>query len=291
MMVSPGGKFWGLGTAMRRLAFIGISALVALAAPPALAADLPLPAKAPPTPVWNWTGCYAGANGGYAFGTQLPSLGPSSDPASQAFWGPAFAAGAAPSSFVYESSGADAGGQIGCKYEFNLLVVGLESDFDWAHAAGNQSVSTSGIPGFASGTFSSSQSLNWLGTTRGLIGIAPVDHRGLFYVTGGAAYGNVSNNLSFSFPGSNDFQSISASNTSFGWTLGAGIEWQIIGNWSAKIEWLHVALGTHAFRSTGSGRAQDATDNVTEVFNDTYETFRGGINYKFGLLSAPGVMQ
>src|SRR6478736_6910020 len=37
------------------------------------AADLPMPApaySAPPAPVYNWTGCYVGGGGGYAFWQQ-----------------------------------------------------------------------------------------------------------------------------------------------------------------------------------------------------------------------------
>ena len=49
--------------------------LLAFAAAPALAADLPV--KAPPmapAPVWNWTGFYIGVNGGYSWGRSSRDL-------------------------------------------------------------------------------------------------------------------------------------------------------------------------------------------------------------------------
>ena len=56
---------------MNKLLFAGI-ALAAVAAGPALAADLPVrqPVYAPPrlfVPYFNWTGCYLGLNGGYGW--------------------------------------------------------------------------------------------------------------------------------------------------------------------------------------------------------------------------------
>jgi outer membrane immunogenic protein len=46
---------------------VSIAALMALAAAPAMAADMPVkaPMQPPPAPVVAWTGCYVGAGGGY----------------------------------------------------------------------------------------------------------------------------------------------------------------------------------------------------------------------------------
>jgi outer membrane immunogenic protein len=51
--------------------FVALATLAALGT--ASAADLPMPApvyKAPPPPVYNWTGCYVGGGGGYGMWTQ-----------------------------------------------------------------------------------------------------------------------------------------------------------------------------------------------------------------------------
>ena len=83
------------------------------------------------------------------------------------------------------------------------------------------------------------------------------------YITGGGAFGN----FNASAPGL-----AGGSTTNAGWTLGAGLEFAIAGNWTAKAEYLYVDLGR--FNCGGCGAA---TDNVS--FNTIL--FRGGVNYRF----------
>ena len=221
---------------------IGVASAADLAAKPYTKAPPPVP------PSYSWTGCYVGANGGYGWGSNTATLAPSPDPASQAFWLPAFAAGAAPSTFRYSTSGGLAGGQVGCNYQTGKFVFGGEADIDWANLKGSQAITTSGIGGFVPGFFSSGQTLNWLGTVRGRAGFAVTDQL-LIYATGGLAYGNVNYNLSFAFPNTNDFHTISASSTSVGWTVGAGTEWAFAPSWSVKFEYLYADLGNKSFVS------------------------------------------
>ena len=73
------------------------------------AADLPMPApvyKAPPPPVYNWTGCYIGGGGGYGWWTQ--------DAFQRNFW-----ALSQPTS-TSGGSGWFGMGQAGCDYQFSL---------------------------------------------------------------------------------------------------------------------------------------------------------------------------
>jgi outer membrane immunogenic protein len=65
----------------------------------------------------------------------------------------------------------------------------------------------------------------------------------LFYVTGGLAYGNVVTNVSQN-PGALSAVTASANQIKAGWTVGGGIEAALIGNWSAKVEYLYVDLGS-----------------------------------------------
>jgi len=58
-----------------------------------------------------------------------------------------------------------------------------------------------------------------------------------------------------------------------GWTLGAGLEKKFTPNWSAKLEYLYVDLGTKTFFS-GTG------NDVDVRFRD--HILRAGINYQFG---------
>jgi outer membrane immunogenic protein len=76
------------------------------------AADLPMPApaySAPPVPVYNWTGCYVGGGGGYAFWQQDSFVvSPAGVPvtASQSNGG----------------TGWFGQGQVGCDYQFQLRL-------------------------------------------------------------------------------------------------------------------------------------------------------------------------
>ena len=60
----------------------------------------------------------------------------------------------------------------------------------------------------------------------------------LFYVTGGAAFGNVKNSVQSSFAGT-----LSESKTRVGWTVGGGVERRIASNWTMRGEVRYVDLG------------------------------------------------
>jgi outer membrane immunogenic protein len=60
--------------------------------------------------------------------------------------------------------------------------------------------------------------------------------------------------------------------TEAGWTAGAGVENQFAKNWSAKLEYLYVDLGTHRFLNlTGFDTNIKLRDNLV----------RAGLNYQF----------
>ena len=67
-------------------------------------------------------------------------------------------------------------------------------------------------------------------------GIGYAFDRFLPYFTGGAAFGDVK--------GTTPRASAAPARPQFGWTVGGGIEYAFLDNWSAKIEYLYVDLGT-----------------------------------------------
>ena len=153
-------------------------------------------------------------------------------------------------------SGGLVGGTAGYNWQFGSAVVGVEGDIDWANLSGT---STSvGCP------VGCSTSDSWLSTVRGRVGYA--FDRFLPYVTGGLAVGDIQA-ATPGFPG--------ATSTNAGWTLGAGLEVALQGNWSAKAEYLHVDLGRF---NCGTNCAAVPTDNVS--MHD--DVFRAGLNYRFG---------
>lgn len=214
----------------------------------AQAADLPARNRAPsysaPTPqTYDWTGFYLGLNAGYGWGQSSWS-----DPA----------AGADSGSF--NTNGGLVGGQLGYNWQVGSTVLGIETDLDWMNVKG----STGGAGGVCAtdggGQCQTQQS--WLGTTRARLGYA--FDRWLPYVTGGVAYGNI--------------QAVqptgTTTDTKAGWTAGGGVEYGIDRNWSAKLEYLHVDLGTATFMGAASG-----TSTLNVPIKD--DLVRAGINYRW----------
>ena len=79
-----------------------------------------------------------------------------------------------------------------------------------------------------------------------------------------------------------DIRSVSSRQTHAGWTIGGGIEAMFGGNWSGKLEYLYMDLGSFdntvalAAPPIGAAISSRLTDNI----------FRAGINYHFS--AGPG---
>jgi outer membrane immunogenic protein len=242
------------GLEMHRLAIVG-AGLFSIAGfiGGASAADLAARpyTKAPPIAeaVYNWTGFYIGANGGYGWGktTSVDTvIGTSS---------------------THNPSGALAGGQIGYNWQAGSWVFGLEADGDWANIRGSAP-----CPNPAFGCASNTRAL---ASFRGRIGYAagPV----LFYGTGGVGYANTNYN-EFSVGGAIPPAGASAfySTDRWGYAVGAGIEYGFTPNWSAKLEYMHYGFD--------SVTAPPGTLSVgTPVsLSLRVDTIKVGINYRFG---------
>jgi outer membrane immunogenic protein len=198
----------------------------------AQAADLsrpPPPAAAPYySPAYNWTGFYAGLNGGGAFGDSTWSA----------------------IATTYNVSGGMIGGQLGYNWQMGQFVWGLEGDADWASLSGN-TTSPACFPAIAP-CFTKS---DFLATFRGRLGVA--FDRFMPYATGGLAIGNIRTSTT-TIPG--------VDLTNVGWTVGAGLEFAIAGPWTAKVEYLFVDLGNvgcgFACGFAGPGNTVSLTENV-----------------------------
>jgi len=148
-----------------------------------------------------------------------------------------------------------AGGTIGYNYQFGQAVAGVEGDIDWTDIDGS---TTTNCP------LGCKTSDSWLSTVRGRLGYAA--DRFLPYVTAGAAFGDIR----AATPG---FAAASSDKT--GWTVGGGLEAALVGNWTAKVEYLYVDLGSfNCGLNCGAGLA---TDNVSFHSN----ILRAGVNYRF----------
>ena len=224
----------------------------------AYAADLPSRAPAvvpPPPPVYGWTGCYVGVNGGGAF-TRSQSL-----PYAETFGGaPFFPGTGGPAEFgpFPSRSGGFGGGQIGCNLETGMFVWGAELDAQGSRL--NSAVATSITPYITAGnsiSIATTQRIDYFGTARGRVGITfgglggpgwgggpggfgfggPV----LLYATGGFAFAGVRDgfvmNDTFGFTAANI-----GNNGRVGFAAGGGIEWMFLPNWSIKGEYQYIGL-------------------------------------------------
>ena len=133
-------------------------------------------------------------------------------------------------------------------------VFGLEGDLDWTNIKGS-------FVNVACPTGCQTKN-DWLGTVRGRVGYAW--DRVMPYVTGGLAVGDIKASQP-GFAGVND--------TNVGWSAGAGIEAALAGNWTAKLEYLHVDLG-HTNCALGAC-------SLPARVGFSAETVRGGVNYRF----------
>ena len=233
---------------MKKLLFAGV-AVAALCCAPALAADIPVKApvyKAAAAPIFDWTGPYAGIAAGWGWGHSKQT-----DPGIEEEIGDG----------SYRLRGGLIGGTLGYNWQRGPWVFGLEADYSWADIKGH-SDTCGPAPGHPCGT-----KLQSFGTARARIGNAM--GAALPYITGGLAFGDVH--------GWDSLTPASGSKVYVGWTVGAGIEWKLPSNWSAKIEYLYADLGKHHLFDIVPGPPP-----VPETVSVNVNIVRVGLNYKFG---------
>jgi outer membrane immunogenic protein len=228
---------------------LGSAALVVLAAvTPASAADMGMrmPYKAPPpvVAVWNWTGFYIGANGGYGWGDSKWSLLPGGL-----------------NEGTHHPNGGTIGGQIGYNWQFGSFVVGLEAQGNWADFNGSN---VSLVAPLATNR----TNIDAFGLFTGKVGYA--FNNVLVYATGGAAVQSVDYRWS-----SLGVTRGTADETRWGATVGAGLEYAFTPNWSAGVQYNHMFMGR---KDVAFGPLPNATDRIRL---DT-DVFTGRINYRFG---------
>lgn len=255
--------------------------------------------KAPPAPVSNWSGWYAGLNVGGRWANTDVGYAPNDALTSLMFGGffniPANGDRA-------RSAGALGGLQVGYNYQFNpKWVAGLEADFQGAGIEG-----AGATPYFIASTFTSvTQNIDYFGTVRARLGYLANDKL-LVYATGGFAYAHLNNAAStFVLPGNNFIGSAVAPNgqvfsfscgngapdvcfsgasnrMTAGWTVGGGLEYAIGQKWSVKGEYLFAqfkeTVNVVALTPVGATLPSSCSENFTTNLN----VVRIGVNYKFG---------
>jgi len=217
----------------------------------ASAADMAV--KAPPMAVpfvaYNWTGFFAGIQGGAAWGSVPNSFDVGGGPISQP---------------AYKTHGGLIGAHAGYNWQMGSLVFGVIGDIEWANIKGDD--------GGLSGVTDQLKD-NWRGSFRGRFGMAW--DRVLVYATGGVAFATLQYSLIAVPPA---VGSISADTTTAGWTVGGGAEYAFNPAWSAFVEYRYTDFGNHSsfFPATGFS----AADTISYKYHDS--AVRAGISYHFG---------
>jgi outer membrane immunogenic protein len=215
----------------------------------AWAADLPMPmptksrmpTKAYPSltsvePVSTWSGFYAGVHAGYGWAKVNDVTAGGSSGSINGFSG---------------------GGQLGYNWQTGVFVLGVEADIQGTAQKRSDSFTILGIP------FTVDQKIPWFATARGRIGYAAGPW--LLYATGGAAWINYK--LTVSAPGA----SASDNTTKAAFVVGGGVEWMMMQNWSAKLEYLYMDTGNTSVTLAGVPFTARAKESL----------LRAGLNYHF----------
>lgn len=233
-----------LGGVLAALCVAGSASAADLGSP-----RMPVAAVAVAPAGFNWTGFYIGGHLGVA------SVSSGYD---------AFTPWNGFAGFDMQGLGGSAlmgGMQIGYNYQVNSFVMGLEADLS---AIGFKKSSTTsilrgpGVPVF-------DRSLSWAATVAPRLGVT--FGRAMLYAKAGLALGGFS-------VGHNQGPWISGSTTRLGWTVGAGVEYAITQNLTAKVEYNYMNFGR--FRTDMAG-----APSIWVMQRGDVHAVKVGVNYLF----------
>jgi outer membrane immunogenic protein len=210
------------------------------------------PAPSVPPPL-SWTRFYVGANIGRAWGQGAVT---------DSLFGLSFGTNAVPI----------VGGQLGFDYQFGILAIGVEGDFDFAVNTNNGVVA----PGI--GTIQVISENRRITTVAGRFGVTY--DRWLFYGKAGGGW-VVNGDFTFSNPATGASIAGFGGNSNSGWLAGAGIELALGPNLSAKIEYDYLGLKSQTFTVP----AGVSLDTFT-TSNPNVQMVKVGLNYFFNWASS-----
>jgi outer membrane immunogenic protein len=272
--------------------------------------------KGPPPLTVGWTGCYLGGHVGGAIANYDVTDSPfnvhvtiPSPPVPIDRDVPIDLGGVSLS-----SGSAVVGGQAGCNLDLgSKWLVGVEADAAWTRITNSKLFSASttvsgtqtctGTPpvcttpgAIITSAGTPSARTDFIATATARLGYEiGYYNQGLVYGKGGAAWvadqnafaGTVSTmtctNVGVSPPTGCSSASVTAFDfasgrqNSFGWTIGAGIEWTLFGGWSVKGEYDYMNFGHHSVTLTDT-----AFGPLSRSIKQEINEFKVGLNYLFG---------
>jgi len=241
-----------------------------------------MPFKAPMLATWTWAGPYLGGTIGYSAGKSNTDT---------AFSDPVSGAELFATTRSRRLDGAIGGAQAGYNWLAGVLLVGIEGDLNYSGQRAKFNAVCPGVicnPNLIGAVddpsviarFEQGQKLEWFATLRARLGVVATPDA-IAYVTGGVAVGEVMTaGTVFGFDGNGNPVNtiVSSHNTQAGWTVGGGLEGRLVGNWTAKIEYLYLDLGTV---TTIPAPAPNSTTALAFNSRVTDNIVRAGVNYKF----------
>ncbi len=213
----------------------------------------------PPIVAYNWTGFYVGGFVSSGLGHQEWTFLPGGTP------------------FSNKVAGFLGGADLGFNYQVGSFVFGVEADVGLGSLFGGVSCPNLFF-------FTCKDTVRYVASATGRVGYAW--DRTLFYVKGGAAWTKNDFDAScntdsqpgiagFNFgpggivcDGSHD----TATDHRSGWTVGGGIEYGLLPNWSVKAEYDHYDFGT---------KSVTLTDLIPLQVKETIDIVKIGLNYRF----------
>jgi len=243
---------------MKKIA-IAVSALL-MGSMSASAADLAARpyTKAPPMAVaYNWSGFYAGINGGWG--------------SSRNRWDET-SLGIALSEGSHDATGGTVGGQVGYRWQAGTWVFGVEAQGNWADFHGSNVIPLAAA-------FTNDTRVDAFGLFTGQVGYAA--NNVLFYIKGGAAVTSDRYRVLATATGVSLANSVD--DTRWGGVVGVGLEYGFAPNWSAGIEYDHMFMQdkTYNFISNGAGIAPGLLVAQSRIRQDV-DLVTARINYRFG---------
>lgn len=221
--------------------------------------------RSSPSRPYSWTGFYIGMNIGLNGGNyqykpvevEALSEGETQQPTQN--------------SILNSASGGLVGIQGGYLYQLpSNVVLGVEADFNWTDYRANMSLSEISGAGEAETELAKLRVGN-LGTLRARFGyaIGPV----LPYLTGGFAFGRTSYLFAEGAEEAGQPPIAKRGRTTWGYTLGGGLEYAVTANLRLKAEYLYTSLAS--FQAIG-------LENTSFKLGSSFNTVRLGLNYSFG---------
>jgi outer membrane immunogenic protein len=200
----------------------------------------------------SWTGCYLGAHAGALRGKTDHRI-------EGALVLPEYQRDVTLSDFT-------AGAHLGCNYQIDRWVFGVEGDINWTPVDDNVVALSDAV---AVETYR--DKLNKYGTLRGRIGIA--EDRWHLFGTAGVAFSNLEMSYNYFSIDTGTLSSVARKSTQ-GWVVGTGLEYALLPGWIARFEYLYHRFDSQLLLNTGL--------NSIRADEPHFHVVRFGITRRFG---------